>query len=182
MRFMRRTTGYTKWDRKKTEDILQERNVSSVLEYISRSIKLQGTRLKNVVMDMIKVDCEVDPLAIGEQKTLSEEANTSYQHVTEIKMEYNDYSCDLKSEITFRETPVLKSESEEGNSLGLRVTDIKTECMDHSYDMKPEMAFDVTPVPIDSPIVKREIEVGVDFEKEAKLEVTVQEDEVLNER
>ncbi|XP_069671000.1 uncharacterized protein [Periplaneta americana] len=140
---------------------------------------------KEVVMDMIKVDCEVDPLAIGEQKTLSEEANTSYQHVTEIKMEYNDYSCDLKSEITFRETPVLKSESEQGNSLDLHVTDIKTECMDHSYDMKPEMAFGVTPVPIDSPIVKREIEKEpLDLnkvEEEAKLEVTVEEEEVLTE-
>ncbi|KAJ4447567.1 hypothetical protein ANN_09574 [Periplaneta americana] len=36
MRFMRRTAGYTKWDRKKNEDILQELNVSSILDYISR--------------------------------------------------------------------------------------------------------------------------------------------------
>ncbi|KAJ4432301.1 hypothetical protein ANN_20920 [Periplaneta americana] len=36
MRFMCRTAGYTKWDRKKNEDILQELNVSSILDYISR--------------------------------------------------------------------------------------------------------------------------------------------------
>ena len=36
MRFMRRTAGYTKWDHKKNEDVLQELNISPVLDHIYR--------------------------------------------------------------------------------------------------------------------------------------------------
>ncbi|KAJ4425873.1 hypothetical protein ANN_27499 [Periplaneta americana] len=155
-------------------------------------------------MDVIKVEPNIDPLEKGRSNTtfiedqrslsqvLSVEANTSDQHVAEIKMEYNDYSYDLKSEITCHETPLpirfptLKSEAEDANSLDLHVTETKTECMDHSYNLKSEMTFEETPVPIDFPNVKSEaeqeaLELNKVEEEEVKLEVMAEEDEVLTE-
>ncbi|XP_069671819.1 zinc finger protein 391-like isoform X3 [Periplaneta americana] len=109
----------------------------------------------DVVMDVIKLEREVDPLAlersnspstdIEEQKPLSEEENVLDLQMTEIKREYMDKNCDLKSEITFDETPVL----------------------------------------VDFPIVKSEIEEARELNKvnvEMKVEVTAGDDEVLTER
>ncbi|XP_069690463.1 uncharacterized protein [Periplaneta americana] len=117
-----------------------------------------------VVMDVFKMEREIDPLAIErsnntdveEQKYLSEDG---------IKTDYG-----LKSEMAFDETlvpidfPVVKSEVEvsavyeEGNVLDLHVTEIKLECMDPTYDLKSEMTFEESPMPVDFPIVKRQAE------------------------
>ncbi|KAJ4425360.1 hypothetical protein ANN_27975 [Periplaneta americana] len=83
--------------------------------------------LKTVVMDdMIKMEPEIDTLSIQtsddadieEKKPLSEEGNLLDFHVTEIKTEFIDHKCDLKSEMTYEEAavsvdfPMLKSEAE----------------------------------------------------------------------
>ncbi|XP_069670937.1 uncharacterized protein [Periplaneta americana] len=79
--------------------------------------------------DVIKMEPEVDPLSIQtsddadieEKKPLSEEGNLLDLHVTEIKTEFMDHKCDLKSEMTFEEAavpgdfPMLKSESEKNS-------------------------------------------------------------------
>ncbi|XP_069669882.1 uncharacterized protein [Periplaneta americana] len=75
--------------------------------------------------------------------------------------------------------------SEERNVSNLQVTAIKTECMDHSYVIKTEMTFDEAPLPVDFPVVKSEVEDEAreldKVEKEVKLEITAEEDEVLTE-
>ncbi|XP_069669497.1 uncharacterized protein [Periplaneta americana] len=123
-------------------------------------------------MDMIKVECEIDPLAIEdsnhtdveEQKPLSEEGNVLDLQVTGIKTECVDHSYDVKTEKTVDETavlidfPVVKSEVEEGNVLDLHRTEIKAECVNQRYDMKPEITFVEIPVPIDCSIVKNEVQ------------------------
>ncbi|XP_069671005.1 uncharacterized protein [Periplaneta americana] len=146
-------------------------------------------------MDVVKMEPEVDPLAIGininsdinEQKILCQVGNVLHLQVTGIKTECMDHSYGLNSEMAFDETPVpinfpvMKSEVEvstvyeEGDVLYHRMTQIKMECMDNSY----EMTFDETPVPIDFPIVKYEAE---EQACEIKLEVTAEEDEVLTQR
>ncbi|XP_069669476.1 uncharacterized protein [Periplaneta americana] len=135
--------------------------------------------------------CEIVRICLFSAQNQYAEENVLDRHLTGIKREYNDYSYDLKSEITSHETPVpisfpiLKTEAEEENSLDLHVTEIKTECMDHSYDLKTEMTFEETPVPIDFPIVKLEAaEERIDLDKveeDFELEVTAKEDEILTE-
>ncbi|XP_069670988.1 gastrula zinc finger protein XlCGF67.1-like isoform X2 [Periplaneta americana] len=75
--------------------------------------------------------------------------------------------------------------SEEGNLLDLHVTEIKTEYIDHRYDVGSEIAFEETAVPIDFLLVKSEAEENSceldQVEKEVKLEITVEEDEVITE-
>ncbi|XP_069670235.1 zinc finger protein 235-like isoform X5 [Periplaneta americana] len=79
-----------------------------------------------VMDDVIKMEPEVDPLSIQtsddadieEKKPLSEEGNLLDLHVTEIKTEFIDHKCDLKSEMTYEEAavsvdfPMRKSEAE----------------------------------------------------------------------
>ncbi|XP_069690443.1 uncharacterized protein [Periplaneta americana] len=124
-------------------------------------------------MDVIKMEREIDPLAIEgnnntdteELKTLSEEGNRLDLLMTGIKTECMDHNYDVKTEMTFDKSlvssnfPVLKSEVEEENVLDPHMTEIKSECMDHSYDVKSEMTFDESPVPIDFPIVKNKDEI-----------------------
>ena len=43
MRFMRHTTGYTKWDHKRIEDILHELHIEPVLDNTSISKQLDST-------------------------------------------------------------------------------------------------------------------------------------------
>ncbi|KAJ4425947.1 hypothetical protein ANN_27573 [Periplaneta americana] len=68
-----------------------------------------------VVMDVIKMEPDADPLGlqpqgdtyeIGENNTLSEEGNSSHLEVAGMKTECVDYICDLKSEIKVEDTPV----------------------------------------------------------------------------
>ncbi|XP_069672832.1 uncharacterized protein [Periplaneta americana] len=81
---------------------------------------------QGVVMDVIKMEPDADPLRvntyeIGENNTLSEEGNLYHLEVTDLKTEYVDHSCDLKSEIKVEDTPVpisfpvVKSEVDEGS-------------------------------------------------------------------
>ncbi|XP_069670901.1 uncharacterized protein [Periplaneta americana] len=104
-------------------------------------------------MDVIKVEHDVDPLAlqrsdnteIEEEKPLSEERALLDLDVTRIKTECIDHRYDIKSEIVFEESampidfPMMKSEAEEES---------------------------------------RDID---ELEDEVKLEVTAEEDEVLTE-
>ncbi|XP_069670109.1 uncharacterized protein [Periplaneta americana] len=124
----------------------------------------------SAVMDVIKMEREIDPLALERSNNTDieeekpQEGNVLDLKVTGIKTECVDDSYDVKSEMTFDKTDVpidfvfVKSEVEEGNELDLHVTEIKTECMDHSCDLKSEMTFVESPVPIDSPIIKIEAE------------------------
>ncbi|KAJ4442331.1 zinc finger protein 235-like isoform X2 [Periplaneta americana] len=138
-----------------------------------------------VVMDVFKMEREIDPLAIErsnntdveEQKYLSEDG---------IKTDYG-----LKSEMAFDETlvpidfPVVKSEVEEGNVLDLHVTEIKLECMDPTYDLKSEMTFEESPMPVDFPIVKRQAEEeqsDLDTVNEDPRVKVAAEDEIFTER
>ncbi|XP_069671182.1 uncharacterized protein [Periplaneta americana] len=65
-------------------------------------------------MDVIKIEREIDPVAIErsninnlvEENSLSQERNFLDHHVTGIKEEYEDQSQDLTSEITFKGDPV----------------------------------------------------------------------------
>ncbi|XP_069673197.1 uncharacterized protein [Periplaneta americana] len=145
-------------------------------------------------MDVIKIKPEIDPLAIErshnsdieEQKKLSKVRKILDLQLTEINTKCVDHSYDLKSEITFDETPVVKSEVEEGDVLYQRMTEIKTEIIDKSYYLKSEMTLDESPVAIDFPIMKSEVEEEAHelnkVEGEVKLEVTEEEDETLSER
>ncbi|XP_069671946.1 uncharacterized protein [Periplaneta americana] len=150
-------------------------------------------------MAVIKMECEIDPLAIErsnntdieEQKPLSEEGNVLDLQVTGIKMECVDHNYDIKTEMTFDETslltdfPVVKSEAGEGNVLDLHVAEIETECMDQNHDLKSEMTFEEPPVPINFSIMKSEVgEEACEMNKmqeEVKLEVTAEEDEIFTE-
>ncbi|KAJ4425905.1 hypothetical protein ANN_27531 [Periplaneta americana] len=83
----------------------------------------------NCVMDVIKMEPDVDPLAIQTsgnaeaevKKPLPEDGNLLDLHVTGIKKERTDHWYELKSEMTYEETaeprdfPVVKSEAEEGS-------------------------------------------------------------------
>ncbi|XP_069673167.1 uncharacterized protein [Periplaneta americana] len=155
---------------------------------------------ETVVMDVIKLEREMDPLAlersnntdVEDQKPLSEEGSVLDLQVTGMKRECIDHSYNVKTEMTFDETPVridfpvVKSKVKEGNVLDLQMAEIKRECMDKSCDLKSEITFDETPVSIGFPIVKSEIEEEAHelnkVEGEVILEVTAEEDEVLTER
>ncbi|KAJ4425839.1 hypothetical protein ANN_27465 [Periplaneta americana] len=114
------------------------------------------------------------------------------EQFTGIKTECMYHSYDVQTEMTFDETPVpidssvVKSEVEKEKVFDLHVIEIKTECMDHSYDLKSEITYEKSPVPIDCPIVKSEAEEETfdmaRVKQENKLDVTMEESEVLTER
>ncbi|XP_069669571.1 uncharacterized protein [Periplaneta americana] len=64
-------------------------------------------------MDVIKMECEIDPLAIGrsnetdtvEENPLSQEWNLLDQHMPGVKVEYVDQSHDLTSEVKLEDDP-----------------------------------------------------------------------------
>ncbi|XP_069669311.1 uncharacterized protein [Periplaneta americana] len=70
-----------------------------------------------VVMDLIKMECEVDPFdllydnkyKLEENKSSSEEGNSSYLEVTGMKTECVDHSYEIKSEIKIEHTPMPTS-------------------------------------------------------------------------
>ncbi|XP_069669857.1 uncharacterized protein [Periplaneta americana] len=115
---------------------------------------------------------EIDPLAIGRSNTtdieegnsLSQERNILDHHVTAIKVEYEDHSQVLSSEITFEEDPLpisfllVKREPEELRFLYHHVTGIKEEYVDQSHDPLSEVKFEEDPVPDSFPVVKHEPE------------------------
>ncbi|KAJ4425667.1 hypothetical protein ANN_27863 [Periplaneta americana] len=84
---------------------------------VSRMLARKVSKLRDFVMEEIKMEREIDPLAIErsnntdieEQKPLSEEGNLLDLQVTGIKRENMDYSNDIKTEMTFDETPVSSS-------------------------------------------------------------------------
>ncbi|XP_069673094.1 uncharacterized protein [Periplaneta americana] len=110
-------------------------------------------------MDVIKVEAEVDPLAIEasdntdfeEKKPLFEEVNLLPLRSAQIKLESEDHSCVHTSEIQFQEIPepVGKCKAEEGTLSDLQMTRIKTECDDLTSEIEVE----------GSPVVKSETEV-----------------------
>ncbi|XP_069670685.1 uncharacterized protein [Periplaneta americana] len=73
-----------------------------------------------VMMDVIKVEPEVDPLAIQcdnkaveDKKPSAEEGNSSHLNITTIKTEYIDCNYDAVPEMKIERTPVVKCEAED---------------------------------------------------------------------
>ncbi|XP_069690434.1 uncharacterized protein [Periplaneta americana] len=155
--------------------------------------------LQLVVIDVIKMEHEFDPLAIErcinsdieEQKTLSEERNVL--DITDIKTECMDHSYDVKTEITFDDIPV-PNEAEEGNLSGQHMPGIKVEFVDDSHRVTSEIKVEEGRVPFDFSLVKCEgfpvlkceaKEDSFDVERvqqEQKVKVSSEEDGVLIER
>ncbi|KAJ4448324.1 hypothetical protein ANN_10339 [Periplaneta americana] len=55
MRFMRRTAGYTKWNRKINEDILKELQINSILaDIMSLSRKLASACENSIIYPLLK--------------------------------------------------------------------------------------------------------------------------------
>ncbi|XP_069673577.1 uncharacterized protein [Periplaneta americana] len=147
--------------KRKDEDYLPERRMTDIPE----------TR---VIMDVIKKEPGVDPLAIqssdnadiDEKKPLSEEGNSLDLNMAAIKEDCIDYNCDLTGDIKLEETAVpvvfdaVKCEAKEGNSVDLDVAAIKTEYVDHSYDLTSETKVEETAVPTISLAAKCEAEDG----------------------
>ncbi|KAJ4440991.1 hypothetical protein ANN_10840 [Periplaneta americana] len=120
-------------------------------------------------MDVIKMEPEVDPLAIAtfdnydsEGKNLSsEEVNLLNLQSTQIKSEHEDHSYDITSGIKYEETPVavnlpmVKPEAEEKNLFDLHMIHIKMECTDQTCDLTSDIKVEETPF-----IVKSEAEAG----------------------
>ncbi|XP_069669256.1 uncharacterized protein [Periplaneta americana] len=105
-------------------------------------------------MDLIKMECEVDPFdllydntyKLEENKSSSEEGNSSHLEVTEMKIECVEHSYEIKSEIKVDNTP-----------------------------MPTSLAFVNCEIDEDLLDVDR-------VEQEEKLEISSEEDEVLTER
>ncbi|XP_069697066.1 uncharacterized protein [Periplaneta americana] len=142
-------------------------------------------------MDVIKMEPEVDPLAIGtidksdsEGKNLSsEEVNLLNLQSTQIKSEHEDHSYDITSGIKYEETPVavnlpmVKPEAQEKNLFDLHMIHIKMECTDQTCDLTSDIKVEETPF-----IVKSEAEVEWRDLDEPKLEIKAEENEVLTKR
>ncbi|XP_069672016.1 uncharacterized protein [Periplaneta americana] len=97
-----------------------------------------------------------------------------------IKMEFEADPLDLQPH-----NDTYKTE-EEGNLPHLEMSGMKTECVDQSCDIKSEIKIeDDTPVPFSFPMAKTEVDedlLDVDrVQKEQKVEVSLEEDEVLSE-
>ncbi|KAJ4425878.1 hypothetical protein ANN_27504 [Periplaneta americana] len=116
-------------------------------------IKCRKQKTDVGVMDVIKMEPEVDPVTIQTSDIADIEGR--------------------------------KPLSEEENLLDLHVTEIKTEYIDHRYDLGSEIAFEESAVPIDFLLVKSEAEENSceldQVEEEVKLEIMVEEDEVITE-
>ncbi|KAJ4425927.1 hypothetical protein ANN_27553 [Periplaneta americana] len=115
------------------------------------------------VMDVIKMEREIDPLALERSNNTDiEEEKPQFYNVV---IFYND---EMRSEDSPKDYPtfafwlgkISEKPNQEGNVLDLKVTGIKTECVDDSYDVKSEVTFDKTDVPIDFVFVKSEVEEG----------------------
>ncbi|XP_069672870.1 zinc finger protein OZF-like isoform X4 [Periplaneta americana] len=154
-------------------------------------------------MDVIKLECGIDPLAkersnktnTEDEKSLSEEGKIIDLRMTGIKAECMDHGYDVKTEMTFDETPmsvefpVMKNEDEksavyeERKLLELHETRMKEECVDHSYDLTSNIKSEEITLPNNFPVVKCEAEeelCDLDTVKdELKLEVTAEENEIL---
>ncbi|KAJ4425919.1 hypothetical protein ANN_27545 [Periplaneta americana] len=89
-------------------------NGTPSLAAINKDEQPVRSSVATVVMDVIKIESEIDPLALErsnntdvvEQNSLSQEGNSLDLHMTKIKTECMDHSYDLKSEVTFEETSV----------------------------------------------------------------------------
>ncbi|XP_069681277.1 zinc finger protein 891-like [Periplaneta americana] len=121
--------------------------------YLSRGER--SSNQNGVVMDVIKMEPDVDPLAIQS-------------------------SNDTESE---ERKPLLLYVTQEGNLLTSHVAWIKEECVDPSCEPTLNIKHEETPVPITVPVVKCEAEEDlcgtVAVKQELKLEVTAEDDEVL---
>ncbi|XP_069669718.1 uncharacterized protein [Periplaneta americana] len=124
------------------------------------------------MMDVIKKETEVDPLAIltsdnsdtNEKKPLSQPA-VNWKSITP-KLAYSD--------------------SAEGKLLDLDVAGIKTECLDHSYDLKSEIKVEEPAVSTNfcMPKCKNEAELcdlGT-VKDEPRLEFKAEDNEILTDR
>ncbi|XP_069672501.1 uncharacterized protein [Periplaneta americana] len=151
-------------------------------------------------MNVIKMEREIYPLAIGRSNTTDiEEENSLFQernlldvHMSGVKEEDINQSHDLITEMKFEEDPmaisfsVMKREPEERNFLDHHLTGIKEEHEDQSSDLLSEIKFEGDPVPISFPMVKREPEEEESdldtVNDDARVEVSAEDNEVLTER
>ncbi|XP_069684812.1 uncharacterized protein [Periplaneta americana] len=132
-----------------------------VRKSLSSVVHFHLSTLYRAVMDMIKKEPEVDPLAIwssdnidtDEKKPLLQEGNFLDRNMIMLKEDCVDCNYDLKSEFVFKETAVpidfstVKNEAKEGNSLDSSVVEIKTECVDQKYDLVSDIKVEETAVP-----------------------------------
>ncbi|XP_069672585.1 uncharacterized protein [Periplaneta americana] len=151
-------------------------------------------------MDVIKMFPDIDPLAkersiktgIEEDRSLPQvEGNVLDLHLTGIKRECMHHSYDVKTGMTFDETPVeipfpnLKGEAKEWNLSHLEATITTTECVDSSSHIKTEIKVEDTQVPVGFPILKTEVDEDLfdldRVQQEQKVEVS-SDDEVFSER
>ncbi|XP_069670160.1 uncharacterized protein [Periplaneta americana] len=140
-----------------------------------------NSRLK-VVMDVIKTELEVDPLALETSDDTDEEEKKcileSVHISTQMKTECEDNSYHL--------TSGMKAEAKEGNLSHLELMVTNTECWYNNYDIKTEMNLeDASPVPTSFPMVKSEVdEDSSDLDRvqqEQKMEASIEDDEVFPE-
>ncbi|XP_069672871.1 uncharacterized protein [Periplaneta americana] len=156
-------------------------------------------------MDVIKLECGIDPLAkersnktnTEDEKSLSEEGKIIDLRMTGIKAECMDHGYDVKTEMTFDETPmsvefpVMKNEDEksavyeERKLLELHETRMKEECVDHSYDLTSNIKSEEITLPNNFPVVKCEAEEGQSdldtVNEEPRAEITAEDNEVSTE-
>ncbi|XP_069670084.1 uncharacterized protein [Periplaneta americana] len=113
-------------------------------------------------MDAIKMEPEVDPLAIhwsdntdtDEKKPLAEKGKSMVFSMPGVQDNCVAYNYDRSSEVKFEETGVppnfamVKCETKEENLLDPHMAGTKTECMDHSYDFTSETNVEESVMPI----------------------------------
>ncbi|KAJ4425666.1 hypothetical protein ANN_27862 [Periplaneta americana] len=132
-----------------------------------------------VVMDVIKLECGIDPLAKERSNKANIEDEKSFdvrfQLTTSVPREraYRAGFISMRNGArrrgkgpTRRESGARVAAYAEGKIIDLRMTGIKAECMDHGYDVKTEMTFDETPMSVEFPVMKNEDEMSAVYELE----------------
>ncbi|XP_069669459.1 uncharacterized protein [Periplaneta americana] len=142
-----------------------------------------------VVLDDMKVKCEVDPLALPKNDTNGEESLSLHIDRPRVKIECKDPTFDLDPVVQCDEkTPVsvsfsaLKSETQDGNLMLQHVDGIKMNYEDSSNTFASEVKFDraAPPVPFDTVKCEPEESCDVNIIKEEMLDVKTEDDDSSN--
>ncbi|XP_069704647.1 uncharacterized protein [Periplaneta americana] len=156
------------------EKLLRNENAATLkASFFGPAEELRGLVKEPVVMDVVKLEPLIDPLALRtsdnidleENIPLCEEVNSLNLCSTEIKVESENHNNDMTSGIKFEEIPapvnfpMVKHEAEEGNVLDLHMTPIKTECIDQTCDLTSEIKVEENSMKINFPMMKNEAEV-----------------------
>ncbi|XP_069704642.1 uncharacterized protein [Periplaneta americana] len=155
------------------EKLLRNENAATLkASFFGPAEELRGLVKEPVVMDVVKLEPLIDPLALRtsdnidleENIPLCEEVNSLNLCSTEIKVESENHNNDMTSGIKFEEIPapvnfpMVKHEAEEGNVLDLHMTPIKTECIDQTCDLTSEIKVEENSMKINFPMMKNEAE------------------------